>query len=440
VTYQQVDLIEVHMGDLLVGAVAPDPSTGRYVFAYSREWIAGGVELSPLHMPLRAEPYELAMWPDLTVESYKGLPPLLADSLPDAFGNALVNSWMAEHGVIASEITTLDRLGYVADRAMGALEFRPPARDDQNETPSAIQLADLVVAARRTVRGELANSEDAYAALQQLIEVGSSAGGARPKALVAFHPTDYRIHSPFSPLEPGFEHWLIKLDGVGSTGMDGHGDGLGESAPYGRIEYAYYLMAKAAGITMSECRTLAEGPRRHFLTRRFDRGVGGERIHMLSLSAMANLDHRAVGAHSYDQYLATVMALNLSLEELHQAFRRVVFNVMAVNRDDHTKNFSFLLNPSTGWALAPAFDITHAFRRDSQWTSRHNMSVNGKTDAISVADLEAVGERQAVPGYRRAIREVRAAVDGWQNFANAAEVDEASAQAIAIDMEELRPN
>jgi serine/threonine-protein kinase HipA len=438
VTYEQVDLIEVHFGESLVGAVAPDPSTGQYVFAYSREWIAGGVELSPLHMPLRLEPYELSMWPELTSESYKGLPPLLADSLPDAFGNALVNSWMVEHGVSASEISTLDRLGYVADRAMGALEFRPAARGDDRDTPSAIQLADLVLAARRTVRGELADSRDAYAALQQLIEVGSSAGGARPKALVAFHPTDYRIHSPFMQLEPGFEHWLIKLDGVGSTGMDGHGDGLGESAPYGRIEYAYYLMARAAGVTMSECRILAEGPRRHFLTRRFDRGVDGVRHHMLSLSAMGHLDHRAVGAHSYDQYLATVTELGLSPEELHQAFRRVVFNVMAVNRDDHTKNFSFLLTP-TGWTLAPAFDITHAYRRDSQWTSRHNLSVNGKTDGISVADLEAVGERQAVPGYRRAIREVRSAVDEWSSFATSAEVDATSAEAIAFDMKELRP-
>jgi serine/threonine-protein kinase HipA len=440
VTYRQVAVIGVHYGDARVGAVAADPNTGRYVFQYSPEWIAGGVELSPLHMPLRTEPYELAMWPELTSESYKGLPPLLADSLPDAFGNALVNAWMAEHGVSLSEITTLDRLGYVADRAMGALEFRPPARDDEGEAPSAVQLADLVLAARRTVRGELADSEDAHAALQQLIEVGSSAGGARAKALVAFHPVDYRVHSPFVPLEAGFEHWMIKLDGVSSTGMDGHGDGLGESAPYGRIEYAYYLMATAAGVTMSECRILAEGPRRHFLTRRFDRGPAGERYHVLSLSAIANLDHRAVGAHSYDQYLATATELGLSPEELHQAYRRLLFNVVAVNRDDHTKNFAFLLDPTAGWTLAPAFDVTHSYKRDSQWTSRHNLSVNGKTDGISMSDLEAVGERQSVPAYRRAIREVRAAVDEWSSFAETAEVGDASIEAVASDIENLRPS
>ncbi len=439
VTYKKVDLVEVHISEALVGAVAADPGTGRYVVEYASEWIAGGMELSPLKMPLRREPYELAMWPELSSESYMGLVPLLADSLPDAFGNALVNAWMAENGVRATEITALDRLGYIADRAMGALEFRPPARAPSSAPSSAVQLADLVVAARRTVSGELATSEGAFAALQQLIDVGSSPGGARAKALIAFDPVDYRIHSPFAPLEPGFEHWLIKLDGTGSTGMDGHGDGLGESAPYGRIEYAYALMAKSAGITMSECCLLAEGPRRHFLTRRFDRDARGARIHMLSLSAMAHLDHRLIGAHSYDQYLETVTSLGLGPDELRQAYVRMVFNVMAVNRDDHTKNFSFLLDPVQGWTLAPAFDVTHAYRRDSQWTSKQCLAVNGKTEGISLHDLEEVGERHLVPGYRQAIRDVRAAVEQWTVFADAAEIDESSRSAIAADLSKLRP-
>jgi serine/threonine-protein kinase HipA len=440
VTYRQIDIVLVYYHGSFVGAVAPDPMTSRYVFEYDREWIASGIELSPLHMPLRAEPYELAMWSNLSSTAYKGLPPLLADSLPDSFGNALVNRWMAEHGVIESEITTLDRLGYVADRAMGALEYRPPAREDDDEAPSAIQLADLVLAARHTVRGELADDDSAYAALQQLIEVGSSAGGARPKALVAFHPTQYRIHSPFLSLEPGFQHWLIKLDGVGARGADGSNQGLGDTAPYGRIEYAYSLMATAAGVTMSECRLLDEGPRRHFLTRRFDRGPTGERYHMLSLSAMANLDHTAVGAHSYDQYLSTVTALGLSSDDLHQAFRRMVFNVVAANRDDHTKNFSFLFDPEVGWKLAPAFDITHAYELDNHWLRQHNLTVNGRTTGITMDDLESVGERQSVPAYRRAIREVCNAVDEWSTFANEAGLDDASLQAIASDIRGLRPH
>jgi serine/threonine-protein kinase HipA len=439
VTYRQVDLIEVWYHGDFVGAVAADPSTGRYVFQYSPEWVGGGIELSPLHMRLRPESYELAMWPELSDESFKGLPPLLADSLPDAFGNALVNQWMAEHGVSASEITTLDRLGYVADRAMGALEYRPAAREDGDEAPSAIQLADLVLAARCTLRGELADSDDAYGALQQLIEVGSSAGGARPKALIAFHPLDYRVHSPFLPLESGFEHWLIKLDGVDAHGTNGSKLGLGDSAPYGRIEYAYYLMAQAAEVNMSESRLLEEGPRRHFLTRRFDRGPSGEKYHVLSLSAMANLDQRAIGAHSYDQYLSTIAALNLSPDDLHQAYRRMVFNVMAANRDDHTKNFAFLLDPEMGWTLAPAYDITHAYVRDNRWLRQHNLTVNGKTEQITVEDLEIVGERQFVPGYRRAIREVRNAIEDWPAFAAIADVDPVSTGAITQDIKEVQP-
>lgn len=439
-TYQRVDLIEVYYHGAFVGAVAPNPETGRYVFEYDREWIASGIELSPLQMPLRTEPYELAMWPNLSLAAYKGLPPLLADSLPDSFGNALVNRWMEEHGVIESEITTLDRLGYVADRAMGALEYRPPARKNDDEAPSAIQLADLVLAARCTVRGELVDDDSAHSALQQLIEVGSSAGGARPKALVAFHPTQYRIHSPFLPLEPGFQHWLIKLDGVGARGADGSNQGLGDTAPYGRIEYAYSRMAAAAGVTMSECRLLDEGPRRHFFTRRFDRGPAGEKFHVLSLSAMANLDHTAVGAHSYDQYLSTVTALGLRTDDLQQAFRRMVLNVVAANRDDHTKNFSFLLDPEVGWTLAPAFDITHAYELDNHWIRQHNLTVNGKTTGITVDDFEAIGERQSVPAYRRVIREVCDAVDEWPTFANEAGVDDISTQSIANDIRELRPN
>ncbi len=433
-TYRRADVLEVGIWGSLVGAIAQDPATGRFVFEYSPEWREHGVELSPLRMPRRPEPYYLAQWPELSRESYHDLPPLLADSLPDAFGNALVDAWMAEHDVPKESITPLDRLAYVADRAMGALEFRPPARALADEPTSAVDLAELVLAARLTVNGRLADSQSAHAALQQLIQVGSSPGGARAKALVAFRPRDYRVLSPFAPLEAGFEHWLVKLDGVSATGMDGHGGGLGDAAPYGRIEYAYYEMAVAAGVTMSECRLLAEGPRLHFMTRRFDRGPGGERYHVLSLSAMAHLDYRLVGAHSYDQYLQVVRELGLSLEDLRQAYRRMVFNVLAVNRDDHAKNFAFLLRSRGPWELAPAFDVTHAYRSDSEWTSRHNLMVNGRLEGITVADLEAVGARHEVPGYRKVIREVAEAIAQWPRFASDADLDPATTQAIARDL------
>jgi serine/threonine-protein kinase HipA len=436
-SYEPSEVIEVLAWNRRVGAVALDPTTGWYAFAYDPTWVESGIELAPLHMPLRLEPYE---FPELRPETFHRLPALLADALPDAFGNALVNAWLAEQGVPQSRITPLDRLAYAADRAIGALEFRPPARDTTDNLPTAVQLADLVVAARRTVRGEFASDDTTNTALQQLIQVGTSAGGARAKAVVAFNPDTFQVHSAYSdPAADGFEQWMIKLDGVSATGMDGHGDRLGESAPYGRIEYAYSRMAAAAGIDMAPCRLLAEGPRRHFMTKRFDRGPGGERIHMISLCALAHLDYNLVGTHSYDQYLQTVDALDLGAEARRQAYRRMVFNVMAVNRDDHTKNFAFLRHEHGAWELAPAYDVTHAYRPDSEWTSRQCMAVNGRFEGITKADLYAVGERVQVPGYRHVVAEVRDAVAEWVRFAAEAEVNERVAADIGSDIERFQP-
>ena len=437
-TYRQVEVIEAWAWGRRVGAVAEDPATGRYVFAYAPDWIATGIEFSPLQMPLRRDPYVISMWPALEPASFHGLVPLLSDALPDAFGNALVNAWMAENDVPVERITALDRLAYAADRALGALEFRPPA-DTARAHLAGVALADLVLAARLTVHGELADSAGAHAALQQLIQVGSSAGGARAKAVIAFNPASYQIHSAFAPLEPGFEHWLIKLDGVSDSGMDAHGDGLGASAPYGQVEYAYYLMALAAGVEMSPSILLAEGPRKHFMTRRFDRTSDGSRLHLISLGALAHLDHRQVGVHTYDQYLQCVQALDLGPDALQQAYRRMVFNVAAVNRDDHAKNFAFLRGSHTGWSLAPAFDVTHTYRPSSRWTSRHNLCVNSKIEGITLKDLWIVGERQDVPGYRRVVREVLAEVQRWANYAQQAELGQGVIDAVAADLERFRP-
>ena len=435
-SYQSTDIVEVRAWNQLVGAVGRDPGTGAYVFAYAPEWIAGGVELAPLMMPLRLEPYS---FPDLPPRTFYGLPALLADALPDAFGNALVNAWMAEHGVAVTSISPLDRLAYAADRALGALEFRPPARDADAEPSTAVALADLVQAARRTVHGEFTAGEAAHAALQQLIQVGTSAGGARAKAVVSFNPATFQVRSACAPAEPGFEQWLIKLDGVSSTGLDGHGDGLEDSAPYGRIEYAYYRMATDAGLTLSPCLLLAEGPRRHFMTRRFDRTTDDGRLHLQSLCALAHLDFNLIGTHSYDQLFQTVRSLGLELDALQQTYRRMVFNVAGANHDDHTKNFAFLATPDGTWSLAPAFDVTHASRADSDWTSRHLLSVNGRFEGITLDDLYAVAERHRVPAYRRVTAEVLAAVDSWPAHAGAAEVPDDVAVAIAADLDRFRP-
>jgi serine/threonine-protein kinase HipA len=436
VSYQPTDVIEVLAWGRRVGAVALDPATGWYAFAYTKEWVDGGIELAPLHMALREQTYE---FPQLRRETFYGLPPLLADSLPDKFGNALVDAWMAEQGVAPADITPLDRLAYAAERAMGALEFRPAARPVASETPTAVQLADLVLAARLTVRGEFASDETSHAALQQLIHVGTSAGGARAKAVVAFNPETFQVHSAYDENLDGFEQWLIKLDGVSGTGMDGHGDRLGESAPYGRIEFAYSKMAKAAGVDMMPCQLLAEGPRRHFMTKRFDRGMAGERFHVISLCGLADLDYNLVATHSYDQYLQSVKALALGTDELAEAYRRMVFNVMGVNHDDHTKNFAFMRSEDSEWTLTPAYDVTHAYNPSSQWTSRHLMAVNGKFEGIGLEDLYVVGERNDVPGYRRIVREVREVVSEWASFAAESELDEQTIKSIETDIERFVP-
>ncbi|MCU1367929.1 MAG: putative DNA-binding transcriptional regulator, partial [Ilumatobacteraceae bacterium] len=323
-SYVPVKAIEVWMWSARVGALALDPATGLYAFRYDPAWVSRGIEIAPLRMPLQASTYE---FPGLALETYRGLPPLIADSLPDKFGNALVDRWMAEQGVPQGSFTVLDRLAYAADRPIGALEFRPPAQDRSAQTSTAVQLADLVLATRSVLGREPLVVDQA--ALEQLVAVGTSAGGARPKAVVAYNPATSQIRSAYRDLEPGFEHWLFKLDGAGAQPLDGHAVGLGAGAHYGQVEYAYHLMATAAGVSMSRCELLAEGPRKHFVTRRFDRSPNGEKHHVVSLCGLAHLDFNMVGAHSYDQYFDAIDSLGLGPDALEQAYRRMVFNVAA---------------------------------------------------------------------------------------------------------------
>lgn len=433
--YESVPAVDVWAWNSWVGRIALNPNTGFYAFAYTDEWIARGIELAPFHMPLRPEPYE---FPGLSVETFHRLPALFADALPDKFGNALVDAWMAENGIERAQVTPLDRLAYAADRAMGVLTFEPPVGLADDE-PNIIQVADLVLAARKTVHGDSSTAEHLGDALRQLIQVGTSAGGARAKAVILFNKDTAQIRSGHAPQEPGFRHYLLKLDGVANFGLDGRVDPLGASAPYGRIEYAYYLMASDAGIEMEPSELLLEGPRAHFLTRRFDRGEAGERHHLITLCALDHLDFNLAGVHSYDQYFDAVRRLGLGAEELAQAYRRMVFNVAAVNRDDHTKNFAFLRREQAGWELAPAYDITHSHNASGGWTQRHQMRVNGKTENITLADLHTVGDRQDVPGYRRIVKEVLDVIDQWPNYAARAEVPTAQVEHIAEDMRRYRP-
>ena len=418
--YKPVDRVEVFIWDIYAGAVALDPKSGFYVFAWDKEFAQRGYELAPLHMPLNEEE-EIFVFTGLPIETYKRLPAMLADALPDDFGNALINRYMAEHGINSSQITPLDRLAYMGKRAMGALEFRPN-RGPRTQKPSALEMEKLVTTAREVVRGYADTDEHTEAALRSIIEVGTSANGARAKAVISWNPTTDEIRSGQVPAESGFEHWLLKFDGVGEDFE------LGSSQNYGRIEFAYSLMAKEAKIEIPECRLFEENGRAHFMTRRFDRAGNGTKHHMQSLCAINHIDFKKKSTNSYEQLFMTIRELNLDRENEVEAFRRMVFNVMAMNCDDHSKNFSFLLQRGKKWRLTPAYDITFAYNPKGEWTNQHLMSVNGKYNDIELDDFYEVANRFSIGEAKTIIKEVGNAVKRWPSFAKKARVpaDEAN--------------
>jgi serine/threonine-protein kinase HipA len=366
-------VIEVRIWGQRVGAVARDPRLGCYVFAYDPAWKAAGVELAPMHLPTNDAGFGYA-FPALPTPTFRGLPGLLADALPDDFGNALIDAWMAGKGVDKRAVTTLDRLAYMGKRGLGALEFKP-ARGAHRESTEPLRMQALVETARQLIHGDLSGDVQARAALANIIRVGSSAGGARAKAVVAWNPQTDEIRSGQFDVAPGYEPWLLKFDGVGRDAE------LGAGGEYGRIEYAYHLMARAAGITMSPCRLLEENERAHFMTRRFDRDVVAGRTvkhHLQTLCAMDHVDYKQRATHAYAQLFIVIARLALGDEANGQAFLRMAFNVMAKNCDDHTKNFAFRLKQGGTWELAPAYDVTHAYNPKGEWTYQHLMSVNAE--------------------------------------------------------------
>ena len=409
--YKPVHIVEIWIWDRLVGAVALDPAVGYYAFEYAPDFLKTGIELAPLTMPV-ASARQPFIFPDLPELTFKRLPAMLADSLPDDFGNSLVQAWMANQGVAPGDITALDRLSYAGKRSMGALEFRP-VRGPSARRSTAIDLSELIESARRAMRGDLDDDAHATAALKQLISIGTSAGGARAKAAIAWNPNTNEIRTGQFDVEPGWEHWLLKFDGMGKTSE------LGDTQGYGRIEFAYYLMAARAGITMSACRLLEEGRRAHFMTRRFDR-EGNTKLHTQTLCGLAQLDYRARGVHGYSQCLAAMRQLKLGEEAFEQMYRRIAFNVMARNCDNHTKNLSFMLREHGAWELAPAYDLIYAYNPSGDWTYQHLMSVNGKFQQIRREDLLQVADRFQIGSASQLLKEVRAAVAQWPDFAQQA--------------------
>ncbi|HET7587919.1 MAG TPA: type II toxin-antitoxin system HipA family toxin [Gammaproteobacteria bacterium] len=415
---------EVQLWGAPIGAVSWDADRELGAFEYTPAFQKSGIQVAPLTLPLSSRIYE---FPELARASFHGLPGLIADSLPDKFGNAVIDAWLARTGRSATDFSPVDRLLYIGARAMGALEFHPARARRQSAHPldvaELVELASRILTQREHFHADLGHDGDERRqAMNDILQVGVSAGGARAKAIVAWNPETDEVRSGQVPAPEGFGYWLLKFDGV-SHNRDR--DVLADPQGYGLIEYAYHHMAHAAGIAMTECRLLAENGRHHFMTKRFDRTDSGDRLHMLSLSGIAHLDFNQAGAHGYEQAFQVIEQLGLGKDAIEEQFRRMVFNVAARNQDDHTKNIAFLMDRRGRWSLSPAFDLNFAYNPGGQWTSRHQMSINGKRENITRSDLLKVADRFRItlPRANKFIDQVVDAVARWPEFAEEAGVD-----------------
>ena len=386
------------------------------VFQYTPEFTGSNIQVAPLTMPLQEAPYE---FPALARETFHGLPGLLADSLPDKFGNRLIDAWLATQGRPPGSLNPVERLCYIGSRGMGALEFKPaikeaPSKTHKIEIDALVDLANRVLDERISLEGKCAGQDD-QRAIEDILRVGTSAGGARAKAVLAWNPHTGEFRSGQAPVGKGFSHWLMKFDGV-------HGNRdreLADPQGFGRIEYAYSLMAHDAGIIMQECRLHEEGGRAHFMTKRFDRRENGEKLHMQSLGAMRHYDFNQAGAYAYEQAIETIQLVSLPMEDIEQQVRRTCFNVLARNHDDHVKNIAFLMDKQGQWRLSPAFDVAYSYNPSGAWTSRHQMSLNGKRDAFQAGDMIAFAQAAGMKKARAKslLKEVAASVKDWRSYA-----------------------
>ena len=403
-----------------IGAVSWDQTRALAVFQYDPAFVGAGIEVAPLTMPVRRTPYE---FPALNRETFKGLPGMLADALPDRFGNRLIDAWLAETGKRPEDFNPVDRLCYIGRRGIGALEFGPairrPTRAKRLEVARLVELANRVLDERANLAGRLDGDNDADS-LEDILSVGTSAGGARAKAVLAWNPTTGEFRSGQLDAAQGFEHWLLKFDGIANNKDKELNDPMG----FGRIEFAFAGMARAAGISMSECRLHHEGGRSHFMTKRFDRDDDGRKLHMQSLGAMRHFDFNDPSAYSYEQAIMTIRQLNLGMVAVEEQFRRALFNVIARNQDDHVKNISFLMDRSGQWALSPAYDLAYAYNPSGQWTRDHQMSLAGRRNGFERNDLLQFA---ASAGLKRRkaldiLEAVSASVRDWAKHAEAAGV------------------
>lgn len=423
-------LVEVRLYDTKVGLLSWNERRGLAEFQYYPEFMRRGLEVSPIVMPIRNSSQDIVYaFPSNRNNSFHGLPGMVADSLPDKYGNEIIDAWFAAHGIAEADVTPLDRLCYIGSRAMGALEFYPSKDIKELDESTVLRMESLVDLADKVYKDRAAFRESIRQedkAILDILRIGTSAGGAKPKAIIALNEQTEEVRSGQVRAPEGFTYWLLKFDG---TTFNENGMKIDHPKGIGNIEYAYYRMAKDCGIEMTECRLLQEGDSYHFMTKRFDRTDSGEKIHMQTLAAIAHYDRDSL--HSYEAAFRILRKLGLGYGEAEQFFRRMVFNVVARNHDDHTKNHSFLMDRQGKWRLAPAYDLCYSYSPAGKWTSVHQMSINGKRDGFVWKDLSEVGRGMDVKNADAVIEEVVHTVSLWNTYAKDCGVHENHARLIA---------
>jgi serine/threonine-protein kinase HipA len=410
-----------------VGAIAWNANTGIADFEYDPAFLSLGQDIAPLKMQINSAKDRIYSFPELRDnQTFKGLPGLLADVLPDRYGNTLINTWLARAGRPANSMNPVEMLCFIGQRGMGALEFEPvvpKGRDTSTklEIDSLVEMSEAILSGRKNFQTDL--SDDEEKGLLDILKIGTSAGGARAKAVIAYNAKTGEVRSGQAEAPKDFTQWIIKFDGV-------HDAQFGTSQEYGRVEMAYHLMAVDCGIVMTECRLLEENGRAHFMTRRFDRISDQGKIHVQTFCALQHFDFNNVGSYSYEQLFQTMRYLRLDYPQAEQMYRRMVFNVLARNCDDHTKNFAFTMDQTGQWALAPAYDVCHAYRPDSPWVSQQSLSVNGKRQGINRKDLLEVAKQMTVKKPDEIIRQIENILQSWLNYAVQCHVEKHMQKAI----------
>jgi len=411
---QKVNIVYVSLWNKPLGAISWDKNNDYGIFAYDDNFLQSGLDPAPLMMPVkearkRDEP--VFIFPDLPRKTFHGVPGMISDSLPDTFGNKIINEWLARLGRDPESFSEIERLCYMGSRGMGALEFKP-VLDKNFEKSISVEVNDLLNLAQKVLdkKYNFTTSLHDKNALKNILRVGTSAGGSRPKAIIAYNDKNKKVRTGQVKAPKGYTYWILKFDGVKDNE-------LGDPQGYTNIEYSYYKMAKECNIDMTECRLLNDGNRNHFMTKRFDRDDNGEKFHSQTLCAIAHYDYKDKFHHSYEETFQILRELKLPYHDKEQLFKRIVFNVISVNRDDHTKNISFLMNKNSLWRLSPAYDMTYAFNPSGDWTGKHQMSINNKRENINLKDLYTIAINNGIKNYKNIIEQTSDTISRWPFFA-----------------------